>query len=165
MKKLAQEFGSENDTQELRDRMHEGRSKTSALAKETTNVLKTPASDKVSQEKLRRQLQKQLADFEKMAQEHRRQEREILVQMEEQFTSTYNHRPEFGDNGDIDEEVSKLCLFIVDFFFLFLFYCFVEKVESFFDTDSCSLVFIVNLLLGNRCLLSLSSIFFIERRF
>jgi hypothetical protein len=73
MKNLAQDFGTEEDTQELRDRMQEGRSKTSALCKDTTNLLKTPNSDKVRQDKLKRELQQKLAEYEKMAQEHRRQ--------------------------------------------------------------------------------------------
>ncbi len=104
LKKLAQDFGTENDTQELRDRMHEGRSKTSALAKETTNQLKAIAADKGRQDKLKRQLQTQLQDFEKMSQEHRRQEREMLVQMEEQFSATYNHAPQLGGSYEEDEE-------------------------------------------------------------
>merc|ERR1711991_273884 len=86
MKKLAQNFGTDEDTQELRDRMHEGRRTTARLAKETTNLLKTPASDKGRQAKLRRSLQSVVAEFEKMSQDHRRQEREILVRMEEEFS-------------------------------------------------------------------------------
>ncbi len=107
MKKLAQDFGTEEDTQELRDRMHTGREKTSALMKETTNLLKTQSSDKVRQDKLKRELQQKLSEYEKMAQEHRRQEREILVQMEEQFTSTYNHKPEFDDDYEEEEQGSR----------------------------------------------------------
>lgn len=107
MKKLAQDFGTEEDTQELRDRMHEGRSKTSALAKDTTNLLKSNASDKGRQDKLKRELQQKLSEYEKMAQEHRRQEREILVQMEEQFTSTYNHKPTFDDYEEEEQEQNE----------------------------------------------------------
>jgi t-SNARE complex subunit (syntaxin) len=103
MKKLAQEFGTESDTQELRDRMHEGRTKTAALGKETANLLKAQAADKARQDKLKRQLQSQMAEFEKMSQDHRRQEREMLVQMEEQYSSTYNRAPDLGGSYQEDE--------------------------------------------------------------
>jgi t-SNARE complex subunit (syntaxin) len=121
MKKLAQEFGTESDTQELRDRMHEGRTKTAALGKETANLLKAQAADKARQDKLKRQLQSQLAEFEKMSQDHRRQEREILVQMEEQYSSTYNRAPDLGGSYQEEEETvgrgrtrTKLALELAD---------------------------------------------------
>ena len=39
-----------------------------------------------------------------MSQSHRRQEREIVVRMEEQFSNTYQHAPEFGDYEEEDKD-------------------------------------------------------------
>ncbi len=59
MKKLGEQLGSRTDTQDLRDRIQEGRRVTNAVCKDTTNMLRTPADRdmRAKQDKLKRTLQ------------------------------------------------------------------------------------------------------------
>ena len=103
MKNLAQYFGTEDDTQGLRDRMHEGRRQANALIRETTNLLKVQAvgQSKVAQDKAKKDLQAAVNEFKALAEEHKRTERELLVQLEEQYAQSYGHAPQY--QGEYEE--------------------------------------------------------------
>lgn len=117
MKKLGADIGTSRDTNNLRERLAEGRRVTNVLIKETTNLLKQPVDSgfRAKQDKLKRTLQSSMQDFEQMSQEHRRkgafflfwllasdeffplaEEREIVVAMEERYSQKYGSPPDLS---------------------------------------------------------------------
>lgn len=74
MKKLGGDIGTSRDTQNLRGRLAEGRRVTNTLIKETTQLLKQPVEGglKAKQDKLKRNLQSSMQEFEQLSQVCRR---------------------------------------------------------------------------------------------
>lgn len=96
MRKLGEQLGTSNDTNELRERLREGRAVTNSLCKEAANLLRKPSNQKPKQEKLKRSLQQCVDDFEKMAGDQRRVEKENLVQLEQRYSAKYGGPPDLS---------------------------------------------------------------------
>ena len=96
MKKLGESLGSSRDTEDLRERLRQGRAVTNGLCKETTQVLRSPvaAQSRPKQDKLKRTLQQCVEDFERVSTDHRRKEREIVVAAEQRYSAKYGSAPD-----------------------------------------------------------------------